>query len=76
MEPAEEMGMLALVLGDFHIPHRIGEVPAKYKGIFTPNQFAYVLCTGNSISEDRESGEPRDSGLVEDTLSTSAHRQG
>ena len=41
------MGVLALVLGDFHIPHRIGEVPAKYKEILTPNQFAYVLSTGN-----------------------------
>jgi hypothetical protein len=28
---AEEYGVLALVLGDFHIPHRTGEIPAKYK---------------------------------------------
>lgn len=50
MEGEEEYGVLALVLGDFHVPHRTGEVPAKYKEILTPNQFAYVLCTGNPIS--------------------------
>lgn len=54
MEQDEEMGLLALVLGDFHIPHRIGEVLAKYKEMLSPNQFAYVLCTGTDLGYRRQ----------------------
>ena len=41
------MGTLVLLLGDFHIPHRAAEVPAKYREMITPNKVNAVLCTGN-----------------------------
>lgn len=41
------MGVLVLVLGDFHIPHRAAEVPAKYREMITPNKINTVICTGN-----------------------------
>ncbi len=41
------MGQLALVLGDFHIPQRCAEIPAKYKEMITPNKVNAVFCTGN-----------------------------
>lgn len=41
------MGVLVLVLGDFHIPHRAAEVPAKYREMITPNKMNVVICTGN-----------------------------
>ena len=41
------MGVLVLVLGDFHIPHRAAEVPAQYKEMITPNKVNTVICTGN-----------------------------
>ena len=41
------MGQLALIIGDFHIPTRSSEIPAKYKEMITPNKVSTVLCTGN-----------------------------
>lgn len=41
------MGTLALLIGDFHVPHRAAEVPAKYREMITPNKVSTVLCTGN-----------------------------
>lgn len=46
------MGQLALVLGDFHIPMRSFEVPAKYKEILAPNKVNAVFCTGNLGSRE------------------------
>lgn len=47
MAEEEEMGQLALVVGDFHVPLRAFEVPNKYKEIITPNKVSAVFCTGN-----------------------------
>lgn len=41
------MGTLVLLLGDFHIPHRAAEVPAKYREMITPNKVNAVVCMGN-----------------------------
>ena len=41
------MGTLVLLLGDFHIPHRAAEIPAKYKEMITPNKVNAVVCMGN-----------------------------
>lgn len=60
---AEGYGVLALVLGDFHIPHRTSEIPPKYKEILSPNQFAYVLCTGIQGNIFRQSWQQRDARL-------------
>ncbi len=46
------MGQLALVLGDFHIPQRCFEIPAKYKDMITPNKVSSVFCTGNLGSKE------------------------
>jgi vacuolar protein sorting-associated protein 29 len=46
------MGQLALVLGDFHMPMRAFEVPAKYKEMITPNKVNAVFCTGNLGSRE------------------------
>lgn len=46
------MGQLALVLGDFHIPLRCGEIPLKYKEMITPNKVAAVFCSGNLGSRE------------------------
>lgn len=65
------------MLGDFHIPHRTGEVPAKYKEILTPNQFAYVLCTGMDVGEKcRKSGKQGGARLDQDIGSTGVRSQG
>jgi len=39
--------MLVLVLGDFHIPFRTHNLPAKFKKILVPNRIQHILCTGN-----------------------------
>lgn len=41
------MGQLALVAGDFHIPMRCADIPAKYKEMITPDKVSTVFCTGN-----------------------------
>ena len=41
------MGQLVLIVGDFHVPQRCAEIPAKYKEMITPNKVSTVLCTGN-----------------------------
>jgi vacuolar protein sorting-associated protein 29 len=46
------MGQLALVLGDFHIPMRAFEIPAKYREMITPNKVNAVFCTGNLGSRE------------------------
>lgn len=47
MAEEEQMGTLALIVGDFHVPHRAAEIPAKYREMITPNKVSTVLCTGN-----------------------------
>ena len=46
------MGQLALILGDFHIPQRCSEIPAKYREMITPNKVSAVFCTGNFGSRE------------------------
>jgi vacuolar protein sorting-associated protein 29 len=46
------MGVLVLVMGDFHIPHRGAEIPAKYREMITPNKINTVICTGNMGSRE------------------------
>jgi vacuolar protein sorting-associated protein 29 len=42
---------LILITGDFHIPHRIQEIPEDIKKVFAQknNKFSHVLCTGNVV---------------------------
>lgn len=46
------MGQLALVVGDFHVPLRCSEVPAKYREMITPGKVSAVFCTGNIGSRE------------------------
>lgn len=48
--------VLVLVLGDLHIPHRIHDLPPKFKKLLAPaGKISQVLCTGNVC--DRETLE-------------------
>lgn len=47
--------VLVLVIGDFHIPHRIHDLPAKFKKLLVPGKIQQILCTGNLC--DRETYE-------------------
>jgi len=44
--------MLVLVLGDLHIPHRSGSLPAKFKKLLVPGRIQHILCTGNLCARD------------------------
>ncbi|KAI0052013.1 Metallo-dependent phosphatase [Auriscalpium vulgare] len=44
--------VLVLVIGDLHIPHRIHDLPAKFKKLLVPGKIQQILCTGNVC--DRE----------------------
>uniref|UniRef100_A0A914BXH9 Vacuolar protein sorting-associated protein 29 n=1 Tax=Acrobeloides nanus TaxID=290746 RepID=A0A914BXH9_9BILA len=44
--------MLVLVIGDFHIPHRAHNLPAKFRKLLVPNKMQHVLCTGNLCTKE------------------------
>lgn len=52
---AEYIMVLVLVIGDLHIPHRIHDLPAKFKKLLVPGKIQQILCTGNVC--DRETYE-------------------
>uniref|UniRef100_A0A914ZCQ2 Vacuolar protein sorting-associated protein 29 n=1 Tax=Panagrolaimus superbus TaxID=310955 RepID=A0A914ZCQ2_9BILA len=43
---------LVLVIGDFHIPQRAHNMPAKFKKLLVPNKMQHILCTGNLMSTE------------------------
>lgn len=47
--------VLVLVIGDLHIPHRVHDLPAKFKKLLVPGKIQQILCTGNLC--DRETYE-------------------
>ncbi|THH13599.1 hypothetical protein EW146_g6641 [Bondarzewia mesenterica] len=47
--------VLVLVIGDLHIPHRIHDLPTKFKKLLVPGKIQQILCTGNVC--DRETYE-------------------
>ena len=47
--------VLVLVIGDLHIPHRVHDLPAKFKKLLVPGKIQQILCTGNRC--DRETYE-------------------
>jgi len=44
--------VLVLVIGDLHIPHRIHDLPSKFKKLLVPGKIQQILCNGNVC--DRE----------------------
>ena len=47
--------VLVLVIGDLHIPHRIHDLPLKFKKLLVTGKIQQILCTGNVC--DRETYE-------------------
>ena len=47
--------VLVLIIGDLHIPHRVHDLPAKFKKLLVPGKIQQILCTGNLC--DRETYE-------------------
>ncbi|KAL0244972.1 hypothetical protein GEMRC1_009052 [Eukaryota sp. GEM-RC1] len=43
--------MLVLVIGDFHIPYRATDLPAKFKTLLVPDKIQHILCTGNLCTQ-------------------------
>lgn len=50
---AVDFGELALVVGDFHIPHRAAGIPEKFQRMLVPNKMKHVLCTGNLVTKEQ-----------------------
>lgn len=50
---ATDFGELALVVGDYHIPHRAAEIPEKFRKMLVPNKMQHVLCTGNLVTKEQ-----------------------
>mmetsp|Transcript_24551 Transcript_24551/g.40928 ORF Transcript_24551/g.40928 Transcript_24551/m.40928 type:complete len:188 (+) Transcript_24551:31-594(+) len=48
-----DFGELALVVGDFHIPHRAAGIPEKFQRMLVPNKMQHVLCTGNLVNKEQ-----------------------
>ena len=44
--------VLVLVIGDLHIPHRIHDLPAKFKKLLVPGKIQQILCTGNVCDKE------------------------
>lgn len=44
--------VLVLVIGDLHIPHRVHDLPAKFKKLLVPGKIQQIICTGNVCDKD------------------------
>ncbi|TFK67255.1 Metallo-dependent phosphatase [Pluteus cervinus] len=44
--------VLVLVIGDLHIPHRVHDLPAKFKKLLLPGKIQQILCTGNVCDKE------------------------
>ncbi|KAF8479368.1 Metallo-dependent phosphatase-like protein [Gautieria morchelliformis] len=44
--------VLVLVIGDFHIPYRTHDLPAKFKKLLVPGKIQQIVCTGNVCDKE------------------------
>lgn len=44
--------VLVLAIGDLHIPHRVHDLPAKFRKLLVPGKIQQVLCTGNVCDKE------------------------
>ncbi|KAF5346492.1 hypothetical protein D9756_010114 [Leucocoprinus leucothites] len=44
--------VLVLIIGDLHIPHRIHDLPLKFKKLLVPGKIQQILCTGNVCDKE------------------------
>ena len=50
---SNDFGELALIVGDFHIPHRAALIPEKFQKMLVPNKMQHVICTGNLVTKEQ-----------------------
>ncbi|KAK7030426.1 Vacuolar protein sorting-associated protein 29 [Paramarasmius palmivorus] len=44
--------VLVLLIGDLHIPHRVHDLPVKFKKLLVPGKIQQILCTGNVCDKE------------------------
>ncbi|KAI9022817.1 vacuolar protein sorting-associated protein 29-like protein [Phycomyces nitens] len=44
--------VLVLVIGDLHIPHRVHDLPTKFKKLLVPGKIQQIICTGNICDKE------------------------
>ncbi|KAG0168375.1 Vacuolar protein sorting-associated protein 29 [Apophysomyces sp. BC1034] len=44
--------VLVLVIGDLHIPHRVHDLPLKFKKLLVPGKIQQIICTGNICDKE------------------------
>jgi predicted phosphodiesterase len=44
--------VLVLLIGDLHIPHRVYDLPAKFKKLLVPGKIQQIICTGNVCDKE------------------------
>lgn len=44
--------VLVLIIGDLHIPHRVHDLPAKFRKLLVPGKIQQILCTGNVCDKE------------------------
>lgn len=44
--------VLVLVIGDLHIPHRVHDLPTKFKKLLVPGKIQQILSTGNVCDKE------------------------
>ncbi|KAI9492844.1 vacuolar protein sorting-associated protein 29-like protein [Zychaea mexicana] len=44
--------VLVLVIGDLHIPHRVHDLPSKFKKLLVPGKIQQIICTGNICDKE------------------------
>ncbi|RUO96039.1 vacuolar protein sorting-associated protein 29-like protein [Jimgerdemannia flammicorona] len=44
--------VLVLVIGDLHIPHRVHDLPLKFKKLLVPGKIQQILSTGNITDKE------------------------
>lgn len=44
--------VLVLIIGDLHIPHRVYDLPVKFKKLLVPGKIQQIICTGNVCDKE------------------------
>ena len=39
--------VLVLCIGDLHVPHRVADLPPKFRSLLVPGKIQHVICTGD-----------------------------
>ena len=50
--------VLVLCIGDVHVPHRVTDLPAKFKNLLVPGKIHHILSTGNLCTRVRLYSQP------------------